>query len=77
MVFSDEGNLKISHARYASDFSPLTDHCDCYACRNFSKAYFHHLHREKEVLGGVLMGLHNIVYLNRILCDWKKKVLSS
>jgi queuine tRNA-ribosyltransferase len=76
LVFSDEGNIKISNARYASDFSPLTSNCDCYACKNFSKAYFHHLLREKEMLGGVLMGLHNIVYLNRILCDWKKKLLN-
>ena len=76
LVFSDEGNIKLSNARYASDFSPLTANCDCYACRNFSKAYFHHLLREKEVLWGVLLGLHNIVYLNRILCDWKKKFLS-
>jgi queuine tRNA-ribosyltransferase len=71
IVFSDEGNIKISNARYASDFSLLTPTCDCYACRNFTKAYFHHLQREKEMLGGILMGLHNIVYLNKILSDWR------
>jgi queuine tRNA-ribosyltransferase len=76
VVFSDEGNIKISNAKYASDFSPLTPNCDCYACKNFTKAYFHHLQREKEVLGGVLMGLHNIVYLNRILSDWKREMLN-
>jgi queuine tRNA-ribosyltransferase len=75
VVFSDEGNIKITNAKYASDFSPLTANCDCYACKNFTKAYFHHLQREKEVLGGVLMGLHNIVHLNRILSDWKREML--
>ncbi|MDR0282230.1 MAG: tRNA guanosine(34) transglycosylase Tgt [Candidatus Peribacteria bacterium] len=75
IAFSDEGNIKITNAQYAKDFSPLTDNCDCYACKNFTKAYFHHLQREKEMLGGILMGLHNIVYLNRILEDWKKKML--
>jgi queuine tRNA-ribosyltransferase len=75
VVFSDEGMIKITNAHYASDFSALTPTCDCYACKNFTKAYFHHLQREKEVLGGVLMGLHNIVYLNRILTDWKRRLL--
>ena len=77
IIFSDQGNIKITNAKYARDFSPLTDNCDCYACKNLTKAYFHHLQREKETLGGVLMGLHNIVYLNRILEDWKKEMLKS
>ena len=76
IIFSDEGNIKITNARFAKDFTPLTSNCDCYACRCFTKAYFHHLLREKETLGGILLGLHNIVYLNRILEDWKKKMLS-
>lgn len=76
IIFSDQGNIKITNAKYAKDFSPLTDNCDCYACRNLTKAYFHHLQREKESLWGILMGLHNIVYLNRILSDWKKKMLN-
>ncbi len=76
IIFSDEWNIKITNARYASDFSPLTSNCDCYACRCFSKAYFHHLLREKEVLGWALLGLHNIVYLERVLEDWKRQFLS-
>jgi len=75
VVFSDQGNIKITNARYATDFTPLTNNCDCYACKNLTKAYFHHLLRENETLGGTLMGLHNIVYLNRILEDWKKRTL--
>ena len=41
---------KNQDAKYASDFSPLTNNCDCYACKYLTKAYFHHLLREKEVL---------------------------
>jgi len=76
IIFSDEWNIKITNAKYASDFSPLTSTCDCYACRCFSKAYFHHLLREKEVLWWALLWLHNIVYLERILEDWKRQFLS-
>ncbi|MBB1557595.1 MAG: tRNA guanosine(34) transglycosylase Tgt [candidate division SR1 bacterium] len=72
IAFSDQGNIKITNSEFRTDFSPLTEGCDCYTCRNFSKAYLCHLIREQEILGGTLIGLHNIVYLNRILEDWKK-----
>ncbi len=75
IAFSDQGNIKITNSEFRTDFSPLTENCDCYTCRNFSKAYLCHLIREQETLWGSLVGLHNIVYLNRILEDWKKKVL--
>lgn len=75
IAFSDQGNIKITNSEFRTDFSPLTENCDCYTCRNFSKAYLCHLIREQETLGGSLVGLHNIVYLNRILEDWKKKFL--
>ena len=75
IAFSDQGNIKITNSDFRTDFSPLTDNCDCYTCRNFSKAYLCHLIREQETLWGSLVGLHNIVYLNRILEGRKKKFL--
>ena len=51
LAFSDHGNIKITNAQYKEDFSPLTDTCQCYTCKNFSKAYLHHLMREGEMLG--------------------------
>lgn len=74
-AFGDGGNIKISQAKYAEDFSPLTKNCGCYTCKNFTKAYLHHLNREKEMLAGILLSLHNIVYLHRLLEDWKTKFL--
>lgn len=76
-AFSADGNIKISNAPYAKDFSPLTNDCGCYTCKHFSKAYLHHLIREKEMLGGILLSLHNIVYLHKIVEDWKTKILNS
>ena len=74
-AFSDEGNIKINQAKYREDFTPLTKTCGCYTCKNFTKAYLFHLHREKEMLAGILLSLHNIVYLERILEDWKVNFL--
>lgn len=71
--FSDNGNIKITNAQYREDFAPLTDTCQCYTCKNFSRAYIHHLMREGEMLGGILLGLHNISYLHTMLEKWKKE----
>jgi len=74
-AFSANGHIKISNAKYTKDFTPLTDDCTCYTCKNFSKAYLHHLFREKEMLGGILLSLHNIAYLHKIVENWKKDML--
>ena len=75
-AFSAEGNIKLSNAKYVKDFTPLTDDCDCYTCKNFTKAYLHHLIKEKEMLGGILLSLHNIAYLHKIVEDWKADMLA-
>ncbi len=75
-AFSADGNIKIKNATYTKDFTPLTTDCSCYTCKNFTKAYLHHLIKEKEMLWGILLSLHNIVYLHKIVEDWKQKLLS-
>lgn len=74
-AFSDDWNIKITLAKYKEDFTPLTESCGCYTCKNFSKAYLHHLHKEKEMLAGILLSLHNIVYLHSLLETRKKNFL--
>ena len=74
-AFAAVENVKINNAKYAKDFTPLTDDCGCYTCKNFTKSYLHHLFKEKEMLGGILLSLHNIVYLHKIVEDWKKDML--
>ncbi len=51
-VFTREGRIIVRDASYAEDFRPLDPGCDCYACRNFSRAYIRHLLKAGEVLGG-------------------------
>jgi len=74
-AFSSEWNIKLSNAKYGKNFTPLTTDCWCYTCKNFTKAYLHHLLNEKEMLWGILLSLHNIVYLHKIVEDWKAKML--
>lgn len=54
------GKLAMRNAKYARDFSPLEDSCDCYACRNFTRAYIRHLIIAGEMLGATLLSIHNI-----------------
>jgi queuine tRNA-ribosyltransferase len=61
-LFTRFGDIKIKNARYKDDQAPLDETCGCYACRNFSRAYLHHLHRSKEILGARLNTIHNLHY---------------
>ncbi|GGI55442.1 tRNA guanosine(34) transglycosylase Tgt [Oxalicibacterium solurbis] len=61
-LFTRFGDIKIKNARYKDDKKPLDETCGCYACRNFSRAYLHHLHRAGEILGAQLNTIHNLHY---------------
>jgi queuine tRNA-ribosyltransferase len=61
-IFTRFGDIKIRNARYKDDHAPIDETCACYACRNFSRAYLHHLHRTGEMLYGQLATIHNLYY---------------
>ena len=63
-AFSSEGRLNLKNARFKHDQRVLDEHCDCPACAGgFTRAYIHHLVRQGEMLGGILLSQHNIRYL--------------
>jgi queuine tRNA-ribosyltransferase len=64
-AFSDEGNIKINQAKYREDFTPLTKNCDCYTCKNYSRAYLSHLFKAREFLMNQLLSIHNLRFLIR------------
>jgi queuine tRNA-ribosyltransferase len=66
-LFTRFGDIKIKNARYKEDEKPLDETCDCYACRNFSRAYLHHLHRTGEILGARLNTIHNLHYYLQLM----------
>ncbi|VVE49583.1 queuine tRNA-ribosyltransferase [Pandoraea horticolens] len=61
-LFTRFGDLKIRNASHKSDTRPLDETCGCYTCRNFSRAYLHHLQRAGEILGARLNTIHNLHY---------------
>jgi queuine tRNA-ribosyltransferase len=61
-MFTRFGDLKIRNARYKTEQAPVDSTCTCYTCRNFSRAYMHHLDRCGEMLGPMLASIHNLHY---------------
>ena len=66
-LFTRSGNIKIKNAQYRLDTRPLDEACGCYTCRNFTRAYLHHLHRIGEILGARLNTIHNLHYYQDLM----------
>lgn len=73
-LFTRFGDIKIKNARYKDDKQPLDETCGCYACRNFSRAYLHHLHRTGEILGARLNTIHNLHYYLDLMREMREAI---
>ena len=74
-AFTRDGNLTIRNATFAEDFAPVEEGCDCYCCRNFSRAYIRHLIKSDEILGGKLLSIHNISFLTKLMEDIRQAIM--
>jgi queuine tRNA-ribosyltransferase len=61
-AFTSRGTVNIKNARHILDKRPLDNNCDCHTCKNFSRAYLHHLFKAQEILGLMLLSWHNIYF---------------
>ncbi len=66
-LYTHAGNVKIRNSRYTRDRGPIDEHCDCYTCRNYSRAYIRHLQQANEILGARLATLHNLHYYQGLM----------
>ncbi|MDT8399053.1 MAG: tRNA guanosine(34) transglycosylase Tgt [Pseudomonadales bacterium] len=66
-LFTSQGLLKLRNAKYRSDLDPVDKNCACYTCKNFSRAYLHHLDKCREMLGAQLNTLHNVHYYQSLM----------
>jgi len=70
-LFTRFGDIKLRNTRYKTDTRPLDETCTCYACRNFSRAYLHHLHKLSEILGARLNTIHNLHYYQTLMAEMR------
>ncbi len=73
VAFSDKWNVNLNNAKFKEDFNPLDDTVEW--LKNYSKSYINHLLKENEMLWWIILSLHNILYLHKILENWKKRFL--
>ena len=86
-LFTSNGILSMRNAKYKDDFSTIDENCDCYTCKNFSKAYLRHLFIAREILALELASIHNLNFYLSLMrtarekiiegsfSDWKKEIL--
>ena len=74
-AFSSAGRMNMSNAKYKDDFGPLDPECSCPTCQNYSRAYIRHLVNQNEMLGGILLSIHNLHYLLDLMRRARQAVL--
>jgi queuine tRNA-ribosyltransferase len=73
-LFTRTGDIRIRNAKFRNDESPLDATCTCYTCKNFSRAYLHHLDRSKEILGAQLNTMHNLHYYLELMREMREAI---
>jgi queuine tRNA-ribosyltransferase len=66
-AFTRRGTVNLRNARHAADPRPLDPDCSCPCCRSYSRAYLHHLEKAREMLGPILLTLHNLHYYQELM----------
>ena len=66
-LFTSSGKISITNAKYKDDFIPLDGNCNCYTCKNFTKAYLRHLYISKEILSSILGTIHNLHFMSNLM----------
>jgi len=73
-LFTYDGRINIKNNKYQQDFSPIDSECDCYTCKNYTRAYVNHLFRADEVLGLTLASIHNERFVVRTVDNIRKSI---
>ena len=73
-AFTKYGKINLKNAKFKEDFSVVDDNCDCYACKNYTKAYIRHLIVAEETLGQRLLSIHNVRFLIRLTEEIRESI---
>ena len=73
-AFTMEGKINLKNSKYKEDFTPIENSCDCYTCKNHTKAYIRHLVNSDEALGGRLLSIHNTRFLIKMMEEIREAI---
>ncbi len=74
-LHTKKGRINISNAEFKDDFGPIEKGCECYTCKNYTRAYLCHLFRAKEMLAGTLGSIHNLYFINKLVDLERQKII--
>jgi len=74
-LYTKDGRINITNAKFVRDFTPLDDGCDCYTCTNFTRAYLAHLFRAEEMLAATLASIHNLYFITNLVKQIRQSIL--
>lgn len=75
LLFTSQGNLKITHNTNKNNFGPIDPQCSCFVCKNHSLAYLHHLYKAHELTGYSLSTIHNLHFMITLMKNYRTKIL--
>ncbi len=74
-LMTSKGSIDIARNKFTADFSPIDENCCCYTCKNFTRAYLHHLFKESELLALRLASIHNLHFIQSIVKGAREAIL--
>ena len=74
-LYTKYGKINILNAKYKNQFEPVDFECECYSCKNYTKAYLNHLFRGKEMLAGTLASIHNLYFIVNLVKKIRQSIL--
>jgi queuine tRNA-ribosyltransferase len=74
LIFTHKGQIKIDRAVFKEDFSPLDKDCECFVCKNHSRAYLHHLFKTYEQNGLMLLSYHNTYFISKMMKEIRTSI---
>jgi queuine tRNA-ribosyltransferase len=74
-AMTSEGKVVVRNAKYARDFGPLDPNCDCYCCKNYTRAYIRHLVKANEILASRLITTHNLHFLLDLMKQVRQAIM--
>jgi len=75
LIFTSQGMLKINNSTYKNDFTPLDPQCSCPTCKNYTRAYLHHLFKAYEMSAYTLATIHNLRFMIDLMQSYREKIL--
>lgn len=73
-LMTHHGRMNINNQKFKFDFTSVDDMCDCYTCKNYTRAYLRHLHKSEEIFGKSLLSIHNVHFLLQLSADIRKAI---